>query len=387
MSVELGAHYLQQRKSRGWSRKEVFDKTGITGGKQYRIENKGEFKDDERQRLDALYASTNDDGTSRDSTPQHVEHDAIDVTSSHQDGMSPEESASLYMRMYALIPEEQRGQAHADATRGFPFAPTFDASWGTATDQQRESALLQIEGVANRVAGITPTDPSPAREDESSSTSDFATEVNLEQTGAGSSEPLFGEETQQPEHKPTHRDITGVGFLIQSDGRAWRHDGDKWQRETGSDVVLLGTPELAPGNRLAFQTWGNLREGSRIRVEGEKGTFTFKAYVIPPNAGPAYVYLIGAGKQRTVAPERVLHNDNSPVMEATYATTVTEDGRIHAAPYSHWSVPEEHRSDVGRELVKLRCGAYGAPDWGERWTSRQLEPALCPRCVELTGGR
>jgi hypothetical protein len=75
-----------------------------------------------------------------------------------------------------------------------------------------------------------------------------------------------------------------------------------------------------------------------------------------------------------------MHANGTPVIERAWAQGVTDDGRIHAVPFPHWSLT---RFTDGP--VKLRCGdRFGVPNWDETWSPRQFEPALCARCIELT---
>lgn len=362
MNPDLGQRYKQRRDDRRWSRKYVSDQTGISEGKLHRIEKQGIFKNDERALLDALYGDDASDTQATQETPE--EPDA-----------GVREAREAYMRLYALIEGQQQATAHAEATAGFPLAETFEASWEQATPEQRQHAVTTMEAAVRNFLGVSPPGthvdpPPPASEEaparESDDDSPATADAGLERVGP----------------PPKHRDPTGIGFLISDDGRAWRHNGDTWEREIRSDVVQLKKPEEQPGERVAYLEWGDLRQGSRVRLEGESGTGVFQSYVIPPNSGPAYVNLTLSGKQRTVAPERVLKNDHSPVTERAYATAVDDDGRIHAAPFSHRSTlgpkPEEGMP------VKLRCGAIGYASWEQQWEPRRLEPALCTRCIELT---
>jgi len=350
VSSDIGEHYRSLRDKRGWSRREVSDRTGLTQGKIGRIEGTGTFKAGEQAVLDTLYESDAPEGNGAQKPPEVLGEDVA-------------QTREIYLRLYVLVPEPERLNAHAEAMGDFPKQATFDESWSAATPPQRLEACRKLEKIVSKFVQDTG-------------------EARLEPTAAKKVEPKQQTIDGKTEVTPpkSHPDPTEDGFVIQGDGRAWRHNGEKWEREPTSDAALLEERVEAAGDRVAFGRWGKLRPKARVKLEGDSGAFTFESYVIPGNGGSAYVTLIGAGKSRTVAPERVLDGDGAPIIEARYATAVTDDGRIHAAPYSH------HGLDLG-DKIKLRCGEWGWATWAHPYSSRQLEPALCARCVEQTGGQ
>lgn len=341
MSTELGEHYKKMRTDRGMTRRQVQEATGVTQGKLARIEQSGTFKDDERERLDALYGQPGDPGNDREKPSQ-----------------TPLEN---YVRLYHALPEESRAEWHARALAGFPGGSTLEEIWAQASEQQRTRAVEMLAHLEKA------EDAAPGR--------------NLEEMAADAAKE------QDPElDDGAQPDPTGEGRHVGADGRAWVMIDGKWRRDEENDQPApLGRETPGLGGNVEFHQWFGLVRGDRCTFAGDDGEYKFMAYVVPAR-GPAYAQLWGGkGGQRlnrTVAPERVRDAKGRPLFDVRYVLGRTETGQGmghgHAVPYVHHPV----NSSDGQPLVKARCGAW-VDNWSDTPWPSENDPMPCERCGEL----